>query len=98
MDGIRGYVKGAPISDSDDALFGVMLSELVGVRMSALTFQWAASRAEAMVDAAFCIARFYNPVRLHSTLGHRSPVEHERHAELTDCDSTNPIHWRVRKG
>lgn len=37
---IRGYVKGAPISDSDDALLGVMLEELVGVRMSALTFQW----------------------------------------------------------
>jgi putative transposase len=34
-----------------------------------------------MIDVADYIACFYNPVRFHSTLGYRSPVEHERHAE-----------------
>jgi transposase InsO family protein len=33
--------------------------------------------AEAKIDIADYIAGFYNPVRLHSTLGYRSPVEHE---------------------
>ena len=36
-----------------------------------------ASIAEAKIDIADYIAGFYNPVRLHSTLGYRSPVEHE---------------------
>jgi len=39
-----------------------------------------ANHAEAMVDIADYIAGFYNPVRPHSTLGYRSPVEHERRA------------------
>lgn len=37
---IRGYTKGAPITDSDDALLGSMLPELAGVRVSRLTFAW----------------------------------------------------------
>ena len=36
-----------------------------------------ANHAEAKIDIADYIAGFYNPVRLHSTLGYRSPVEHE---------------------
>lgn len=38
---IRAYTKAAPITDSDDALLGQMLGELVGVRVSGLTFHWA---------------------------------------------------------
>ena len=36
-----------------------------------------ANHAEAKIDIADYIVGFYNPVRLHSTLGYRSPVEHE---------------------
>ena len=38
---IRAYTKDAPITDSDDALLGHMMSEIVGVRVSHLTFAWA---------------------------------------------------------
>lgn len=38
---IRAYAKSAPITDSDDDLLGQMLEELVGVRVSGLTFHWA---------------------------------------------------------
>jgi integrase len=38
---VRGYTKGAPLTDSDDALLTVMLGELVGVRVSGVTFSWA---------------------------------------------------------
>jgi integrase len=38
---IRMYTKTAPITDSDEALLGVVLSELVGVRVSHVTYQWA---------------------------------------------------------
>jgi len=37
-----------------------------------------ANHTEAMTDIADYIAGFYNPIRLHSTLGYRSPAEHER--------------------
>ena len=37
-----------------------------------------ANHAEARLDVADYIVRFYNSVRLHSTLGYRSPNEHER--------------------
>lgn len=37
---IRAYMKGAPITDSDDALLGNMLAELVGLRVGGLTYQW----------------------------------------------------------
>ena len=36
-----------------------------------------ANHAEATMDIADYILAFYNPVRLHSTLGYRSPVQHE---------------------
>ena len=37
---IRSYTKAAPITVSDDALLGQMLSELVGTRISSVTFLW----------------------------------------------------------
>lgn len=37
---IRGYQKNAPITDSDEALLDAMLDELVGLRVSGLTFHW----------------------------------------------------------
>jgi transposase InsO family protein len=37
-----------------------------------------ANQAEASADIADYIVNFYNPLRLHSTLGYRSPAEHER--------------------
>jgi putative transposase len=37
-----------------------------------------ANHEEAKADIADYIINFYNPVRLHSTLRYRSPVEHER--------------------
>ena len=37
---IRGYLKNAPITDSDDALLGVLMNEVVGLRLSSLTFKW----------------------------------------------------------
>lgn len=39
-----------------------------------------ANQAEASADITDYIVGFYNPVRLHSTLGYRSPAEHERAA------------------
>lgn len=38
---IRGYSKATPITASDDELLGVMLDELVGVRVSGVTYLWA---------------------------------------------------------
>lgn len=38
---IRGYTKAAPLTDSDDALLGVMLPELAGLRVSGVTYLWA---------------------------------------------------------
>jgi integrase len=38
---IRAYSLAAPITDSDSALLGHMLEELVGVRVSGVTFAWA---------------------------------------------------------
>lgn len=38
---IRSYVKSQPVTASDDKLLGVMLAELVGVRVSNVTYAWA---------------------------------------------------------
>lgn len=40
-----------------------------------------ATRDQAKADVFNYIERFYNPVRLHSTLGYVSPVEFEKSAE-----------------
>ncbi len=41
-----------------------------------------ANHEQAKADIADYIVNFYNPVRPHSTLGYRSPVENERrHSE-----------------
>ncbi len=37
---IRAYVKAAPVTASDDALVGHMLPELVGTRISTITYLW----------------------------------------------------------
>lgn len=37
-----------------------------------------ANHAEAQADIADYITKFYNPVRLHSTLGYQSPIHYER--------------------
>jgi len=42
-----------------------------------------ANHAEARADIADYIVAFYNTTRLHSSLGYRSPVQHERHATMT---------------
>ena len=38
---VRAYMREAPLTDSDDALLGVMLAELAGVRVSGITYRWA---------------------------------------------------------
>ncbi len=38
---IRQYTKAAPLTESDDLLLGVMLGEIVGVRVSQVTYAWA---------------------------------------------------------
>lgn len=37
---IRAYIKGAPVTASDEALLGWMLEELAGVRLADATFAW----------------------------------------------------------
>lgn len=43
-----------------------------------------ANHAEARLDIADYIVGFYNSIRLHSTLGYRSPMEFEMQAEKLD--------------
>lgn len=38
---IRAYSKGFPLTDSDSALLDTVINEVVGVRLSQLTFRWA---------------------------------------------------------
>jgi putative transposase len=40
-----------------------------------------ANHAEATLDIAHYIVGFYNSIRLHSTLGYRSPTQFESQAE-----------------
>jgi hypothetical protein len=75
----------------------VMERFLLNLKMERVWQRNYANHAEAKVDVADYIAGFYNPIRLHSTLGYRSPAEHERRAEMTAWESTEPTHWRVRK-
>ena len=41
-----------------------------------------ANHAEAKADIADYIVGFYNPIRLHSTLGYQSPNSYEMHQAL----------------
>lgn len=43
-----------------------------------------ANHAEARLDIVGYIVGFYNSIRLHSTLGYRSPMEYEMQAEKLD--------------
>lgn len=46
---VRAYVKGAThLTDSDDALLGAMLEELVGVRVSMVSYAWAERYVQAL--------------------------------------------------
>lgn len=38
---IRDYMKLAPVTDSDDALLGIVMEEVAGQRLSNMSFQWA---------------------------------------------------------
>lgn len=51
-----------------------------------------ANHAEARLDVLDYIVRFYNSVRLHSTLGYCSPNEHERRTQF----QKNPAHRSTR--
>ncbi len=42
-----------------------------------------ANHAEAQADIADYIVGFYNPIRLHSTLGYRSPCQYEQQRLMT---------------
>ena len=43
-------------------------------------FHWTmTNHAEAQADIADYIVGFYNPIRLHSTLGYQSPNSYEMH-------------------
>jgi putative transposase len=46
-----------------------------------------ASQAEARMACFAFIEGFYNPVRLHSALGYRSPMAYEAAAEMTETMS-----------
>ena len=58
-------------SETDDRFF-------LNLKMERIWQRDYANQEEAKADIADYIVGFYNPVRLHSTLGYRSPVEHER--------------------
>ena len=53
-------------------------SSLKTERTSRRTYR---TRAAARAEMFEYIERFYNPVRRHSTLGYRSPMEYERQGQ-----------------
>jgi len=55
----------------------VMERFFLNLKMERVWHRDYANHAEAKADIADYIVGFYNPVRLHSTLGYRSPVDHE---------------------
>jgi transposase InsO family protein len=56
----------------------VMERFFLNLKMERVWHRDYANHAEAKADIADYIVGFYNPVRLHSTLGYRSPLDHER--------------------
>ncbi len=62
----------------DNSAVESFFSSLKTERTSRRTYR---TRAAARADIFDYIERFYNPVRRHSTLGYRSPMEYERQAQ-----------------
>jgi putative transposase len=63
-----------------ESFFGSMQIELLDRRL------WA-TRAELATAIFEYIEAFYNPVRRHSALDYRSPIEYERHQTTSTTDT-----------
>ena len=63
----------------DNSAMESFFSSLKTERLARKTFR---TRDEIRADVFDYIERFYNPVRLHSTLGYVSPIEYEKRAQL----------------
>lgn len=63
----------------------VMERFFLNLKMERLWQRQYANHAEARLDIADYIVNFYNPIRLHSSLGYKAPAQYERdNATITD--------------